>query len=138
MGAKQAKISRGRPLMLNTANIDGEPDNGYESPADALPLQLPHHVMSPRVLPGFPTTGLIIGLTQPSGAIVPATAVAAGFELVVWLGNPTGWFWHRCDAVTLDYRDAAIYCFDAFPIYLQIVPASVAVPGDIIFTITEQ
>lgn len=138
MGAKQAKISRGRPLMLDTADLSGEPGDGYESPADSLPLTTPHHIMSPWVLPGMRTTGLIIGLSFVSGAIVPAEPVAGGFELVLWIANPTGWFWHRCDSVSLQYRDAAAYCFDAFPIYIQILEASVVTPGNIIFSITEQ
>lgn len=137
MPSKQARISRGRPLLLATTDIDGAPDNGYESPQDATPLQTPHHVMSPLTVTGLRTTGLQIGLTQPSAG--PATANAGGFGLIVWVANPTGYFWQRTTTCFLDYRFASvIFDINAFPIYLQVDPTTVAVNGNILFTILEQ
>jgi len=139
MPAKQARINHGRPLLLATADIFGAPSDGYESPQDALPLQAPHHIMSPRVCPGFRTSGIIIGLTQPSGGVTAAVAVAGGFELILWVANPTGWFWNRCTSVFVDYRFGTVsYDFDAAPLYIQIAATSVSVAGSIIFTLTEQ
>lgn len=136
--AKQANITRGRPLLLATNDIVGAPGNGYESPQDADPLQTPHHIMSPRTATNMRTTGIIIGLTSPSGAVVPATANAGGFELVLWVANPTGWFWQRCTSVFLNYRDASVtFDINAFPLYVQITATSVAVAGSIIFTFME-
>lgn len=136
--AKQSNITRGRPLMLNTANILGEPENGYESPQDALPLQTPHHIMSPRTATNMRTTGIIIGITEPSGAITPAEPQPGGFELILWVANPTGWFWQRTTPVFLEYRDASVtFDINAFPLYIQIEPTSVDVDGDIIFTFME-
>ncbi len=134
--AKQSKISRGRPLLLNTVNIAGQPGNGYESPQDAIPLQVPHHLMSPRVLPGMRTTGLIIGVNQPSAT--PAVAQPGGFELILWVANPTGFFWQRSTSVFLQYRDASVtFDINAFPIYLQVVATSVLTDGDILFSLME-
>lgn len=136
--AKQAKITRGRPLRLNTVNIASDPDNGYESPQDAVPLQTPHHLMSPRVLPGMRTTGIIIGISQVGGLLTPAVAQPGGFELVLWVANPTGYFWQRTTSVFLAYRDASVtFDINAFPIYLQIKASSVLTDGDILFSIME-
>jgi len=138
MGAKQAQITRGRPLLLNTANINGQPENGYESPADSLPVNTPHHIMSPRVLPGMRTTGIIIGITQVGGLLTPAVAQPGGFELVLWVANPTGWYWHRCTSVFLEYRDASVtFDINAFPLFLEIKPSSVLTDGDILFNFME-
>ena len=135
--AKQSNVSKGRPLLLGTAAIAGAPDNGYESPQDATPLQEPHHRMSPLTPTLMRTSGIIIGLNQPSAG--PAVANAGGFELILWVANPSGYFWQRSTSVFLDYRDASVtYDIDAFPIYLQIDPTSVAADGDILFSIMEQ
>ncbi len=112
---------------------------GYLSPRP-IPLQVPHHLMSPRVLPGMRTTGIIIGISQPSGFLTPTPAVAqpGGFELILWVANPTGYFWQRCTPVFLAYRDASVtFDINAFPLYFQIVPASVLTDGDILFSIME-
>ncbi len=135
--AKQARINRGRPLLLHSVDITGDPDNGYESPEDATPLQVPHHVMSPRTAVGLITTGVVIGLTQPSQN--PAVPVAGGFQLILWVANVTGYFWFRCTPVFLQYRDASVtFDINASALYFEIYPDSVQTPGDILFNILEQ
>jgi hypothetical protein len=136
MSARQAKLSLGRPLELQTANIAAEPQDGYADSFGPDPLTDPHHIISPRTSTGMYTTGIMIGLTAGLGH---ATPVAGGFELVLWVANPVGYFWYRSTSVFLQSRDAAVtFDIDAFPIYLQIVASSVAVAGSIRFNLMEQ
>jgi hypothetical protein len=125
MGARQALISRGRPLRLNTANIAADPQDSVTQP---------HHVMTPRTTTGFGTTGIIIGLKN-----IDSAAVAPGFSLILWIADPNMQnTWFRFTPVTLNDRDASVtYDINAFGLYLQVDPASVAVQGRLEFHLME-
>lgn len=136
MAARQAKISSGRPLLLATAAIAAEPVDGLGSPAGAVPLTLPQHMMSPRTRTGMKTTGIVIGLSAGLGMAAPV--VATGFKLILWIANPVGWVWFRTTPVFLYDRDASVtYDINAFPLYLQIDATSVLTPGNIEFHMME-
>jgi hypothetical protein len=121
VGASQAEITRAVPLRLGTAAVAADPVDGET---------LPHWVMSPWTTTGLQTTGLAIGLKAP--AVNPATAVAAGFSVVLWIWNPLTGAWFACATAVIPYgQPFGTFDFNASGIYLQIAAASVAAAGDV-------
>lgn len=128
MGASQAELNRGVPLRLGTAAIAADPVDG---------TTVPHMIMSPLTVTGLQTTGLFLGLKAPT--VNPATAVAAGFAVVVWIQNPLTGAWFACSSASIPYGQPwGTFDFNASNLYFQVTAASVAVAGDIDFHAWEQ
>jgi hypothetical protein len=121
MGATQAKINRAVPLRLGTAAIAADPVDGTTPP---------HMIMSPFTSTGMMTTGLAVGLKAPSAAA--ATAIAAGFTLVIWIQNPLTGAWFACTPAVIPFGQPwGTFDFNASNLYFQVAAASVAVAGDV-------
>ncbi len=126
--SQQAKINRGKPLLLATASIAAAPTDGTTQP---------HLKMSPKSPTGLSTTGFFLGLKAPgSGA---ATAIAAGFSLVVWVVNPVGLRWFSTSTTVISYNQAFVtFDFNPSGLYFQITAASVAGAGNVYVHTWEQ
>lgn len=128
MAIRQASINRAPPQRLATAAIAAAPTDG---------TTLPHRIMSATTATGLQTTGLAIGLKAPS--VGSATAVAAGFSVVVWILNPVTLAWFSCLAASIPYGECWVtFDFNASAIFYQVTAASVAGAGDIDFHVWEQ
>jgi hypothetical protein len=128
VSASQAEIGRGVPLRLGTAAIAADPVDG---------TTVPHMIMSRTTPTSLETTGLFLGLKAPT--VNPATAIAAGFTVSVWLQNPITGAWFACASAAIAYGQAfGTFDFDASNLYFQVAAASVAVGGDIDFHCWEQ
>lgn len=127
--ASQAQLNRARPLRLTTAAIAAAPTDGTTDPV---------RIMSPRTPTGLRTTGLALGLKAPTN-VTAATAVAAGFGVVLWLFNPITKAWFSCSTASINYGEAWVtFDFNASGIYIQVTAATVAVAGSIDFHPWEQ
>jgi len=126
--ATQAALVRARPFRLTTTNINAAPVDGTTQA---------HFVMAPLSTTGLQTTGVMLGLKAPT--VNPATAVAAGFSVIMWILNPVTRAWFAASAVSVPYNTAFVtFDLDASALYFQIDVASVSVAGDIDFHVSEQ
>jgi hypothetical protein len=130
MSASQAQLNRGRILRLATANIAAAPTDGVAGTS-------PHYRMSAQTPTELQTTGLFLGLKAPTSG--SATAIAAGFSVVVYLLNPVTRAWFSTSTTSVVYGAAFVtFDFNASSLYFQVTAGSVSVAGDIDFHLWEQ
>jgi hypothetical protein len=128
MAASQAELNRAPIQRLATTAIAAAPTDG---------TTLPHRIMSPRTVTLHKTTGFALGLKAPSSG--SATAVAAGFSVVIWIYNPVSRAWFACAATDIGYNQAFVtFDFNASGLYFQVAAASVTLDGNIDFHCWEQ
>lgn len=126
--ALQPEIIRGRIARLTTGNVAAAPADGVTQPALTL---------GPKTSTGLETTGFALGLKAPTAGA--ATAIAAGFSVVVWYANPVTLAWFAGASTSIPYDQLfTTFDVDAAAIYFQIAAASVSVAGDVDFHIFEQ
>lgn len=128
MAASQSKLNRAKILRLATTNIASAPLDASNGPT---------YKMSPQTPTGLTTTGLALGLKAPNAS--PATAVAAGFSVVVWVINPVTLAWFSNSTAVIPFGQLFVtFDFNASGLYFQVLAASVAVDGNIDFHLWEQ
>lgn len=97
----------------------------------------PDFTMTPFTVSKMATTGLLLQLQQP--AVDPATPVAGGFEITVWVRDPATLRWASFDTLTIDYKQLFVtYDIDASDLWFQVQGIDVGGDGDIDFGIAEQ
>lgn len=131
MAVAQVKVNRQRIFRWLAANIAAAPTDGAQNTNG-------QYNMSPKTTTGLITTGILLGLKAPTN-VTAATAVAAGFSVIMWVLNPVTLAWFAATPVSVPYNQAfTTFDLDASTLYFQVDPASVSVAGSIDFHLTEQ
>lgn len=134
MPQSQADLTKFRWKRVNTiVNHTAAPTNGTASTSGTAP----DFRLSPFTVSKMPTTG--IGLMLQSPQLNPATAVAAGFTVRVWLRDPATKRWASFDDVSIAYQQLFVtFDIDAGELFFQFVAAGTAVDGNIDIGVAEQ